>query len=257
MTKTQQAPRDAADLPPLPWARPAKKVQVRQPLSREAIVDAALALVDKEGLDALSMRRVAQELGTGAASLYAHVANKEELLALLFDRVSGEVLPAAPDPERWQEQIKEFCRDSRRAMLAHRDMARIALGQIPVGPSAIMVLEGMLGILRAGGLSDRAAAYGADVIGNYVSACILEESHGRGDSHSSVEGEGEGEGGDEGGDEGAERDQMEAYFASLPPERFPHLVALAGTLMAGDADERFDFGLDVVVAGLAAHAGRD
>lgn len=50
---------------------------------------------------------------------------------------------------------------------------------------------------------------------------------------------------------------MEAYFASLPPERFPHLVALAGTLMTGDADERFDFGLDVVVAGLAAHAGRD
>ncbi|WP_426403676.1 TetR/AcrR family transcriptional regulator C-terminal domain-containing protein [Streptomyces sp. R-07] len=78
---------------------------------------------------------------------------------------------------------------------------------------------------------------------------ILEESHGRGDSHSSGEGEGE--------DEGAERDQMEAYFASLPPERFPHLVALAGTLMTGDADERFDFGLDVVVAGLAAHAGRD
>ena len=63
----------------------------RRPLTRDAIVDAALALLDREGLSGLSMRKLAQELGAGAASLYWHVGNKEELLSLLLDRIVGEL----------------------------------------------------------------------------------------------------------------------------------------------------------------------
>src|SRR4029453_2320794 len=82
--------------------RPAKAA-----LSRDAIVDAALAIVRKEGIDALSMRRVAQALDTGPASLYVYVANRDELWELLFDAAlaTGETEPT--DPERWREQAHE------------------------------------------------------------------------------------------------------------------------------------------------------
>ena len=105
------------ELPPAPrLPSRAAAAQRRAPreraLSREAIAAAALAIVDAEGLDAMTMRRVAQELGTGAASLYAHVAGKEELLELVVERVIGEVeIPDEPDPEHWQEQLKDGLRD--------------------------------------------------------------------------------------------------------------------------------------------------
>ena len=89
----------------------------RRPLTRDAIVEAALTLLDRDGLAGLSMRKLAQELGAGAASLYWHVGNKEELLSLLLDRIVGEGEPPEPDPARWQEQVKEMARESRRLLL--------------------------------------------------------------------------------------------------------------------------------------------
>src|SRR5580700_8218103 len=104
---------DVTDLPPSPFAkkpRPAR-AEAKPALSRRAIVDAALRIIDTEGLDAVSMRRIAQDLGTGAASLYAHVADKEELLDLVVDQIMGEMVAvhgalAPADTRDWQEQIK-------------------------------------------------------------------------------------------------------------------------------------------------------
>ena len=107
----------------------------RRPLTRDAIVEAALTLLDREGLAGLSMRKLAQELDAGAASLYWHVGNKEELLSLLLDRIVGEGEPPEPDPPNWQEQVKQMGRDSRRLLLSHRDSAQISLGRIPAGPA--------------------------------------------------------------------------------------------------------------------------
>jgi len=83
------APNETPSLPTPPWERAARKTKApaRTPLTQEAIVAAALRILESEGYDALSMRRVAADLGTGAASLYAHVANKDELLKLCIDRV--------------------------------------------------------------------------------------------------------------------------------------------------------------------------
>ena len=85
------------DLPEPPWRRRSKKTR-RQVLDRDRIVEVALRIIDEEGIDGLSMRRIAEELDTGPASLYAHVSGKEELLDLVLDRVIGEIELPEPDP---------------------------------------------------------------------------------------------------------------------------------------------------------------
>jgi AcrR family transcriptional regulator len=209
-------------------------------LSREAIATAALAIVDSEGLDAMTMRRVADALDTGAASLYAHVANKEELLELVVERVIGEVeMLGEPDPERWQDQLKDALRAMRAVFSRHRDLARASFARIPLGENALRGSEWMIGVLRAGGLPDQVIAYACDLLPLYVMAIAYEESLYGGEVNSP--------------------DQVEQYiadirnyFSSLPIDRFPNIVSLAGPLTSGEGDVRFEFGLEVLVRGLAA-----
>jgi AcrR family transcriptional regulator len=213
-------------------------------LSRDTIAAAALEIVDHEGLDALTMRTVAHALRTGAASLYAHVSSKEELLELVIERVIGEIeLPAEPDPEHWQEQIKELARAIRRTFARHRDLARASFARIPLGENALRGSEWLIGLLRAAGLADQVIAFAADLLPLYVTAICYEESLMR--SETSPE------------DVAQFVTELRNYFASLPATRFPNVVALAGPLTAGDpnGDERFEFGLEVLVRGLAALSG--
>ncbi len=231
--------------PPRPPGTAAPRERRRRAITREAIVDAALAVVDAEGFDALTMRRVGQELGTGGASLYAHLANKEALIELVMDRVFGELeVPWPPDPEHWEEQIKEALRRTRALFRRHRDIARGALARIPTGPNALTGMEKILSILRAAGLPDQVVAYAADLLPLYVTAVAYEEAlyEARGWTVEEV---------------GRYIGELRQYFESLPGKRFPTMVALAGALTAGDGegDDRFEFGLDVIVRGLAAMRG--
>src|SRR6476646_4528934 len=109
-TAAAEAAAAAAAIPAPPWQRlPDRQTRRRRdPISREAIVQAAVRLLDTEGLDAFSMRRVADELGTRAASLYWHVGSKDGLLDLVMDQVIGEQRVPEPEPERWPEQITEL-----------------------------------------------------------------------------------------------------------------------------------------------------
>jgi AcrR family transcriptional regulator len=231
--------------PEPPWlrsrARPA--TGARAPLSRDAIVEAALRVLDRDGLDGVSMRRVATQLGTGAGSLYWHVANKDELLGLVFDRVAGDVELPPPDPQRWQEQYKQVAREARRVLKAHRDIARWSLGRIPMGPSTLRIGEWQLALLRAAGVPDLVAALAGDLFGLYVGAHAFEETLGLASPTGEELSPGE------------TIAMIRGYLASLPPARFPNTVELVDQLMASDSDERFEFGLDVIVRGLAAHAG--
>jgi AcrR family transcriptional regulator len=232
--------------PTWPGAFGAQPRRRRRALSRELIVETALKVVDAEGLDALNMRRVAQELGTGAASLYAHVANKDELLALLLDRVYADLRHPEPDPERWRAQAKEFLTQQRDNLVAHRDLARAAMIQnIPTTPGALDVAETMLALLRAGGLPEQVCAYAVDVISLYVVATALEESSRTGPGGEPTEGQVE-----------AYIGGVRSFFASLPPERYPLIVGMAGPLTRNVGDERFEFGLDLLFDGLVAQAGR-
>ncbi|MEV0127235.1 TetR/AcrR family transcriptional regulator [Dactylosporangium sp. NPDC050688] len=237
-------------LPEPPWRSRRKAPVARQPLSAEAVIEAALRLVDRDGLDALSMRRVAQELGTGAASLYAYFANKDELLEQLLDRVMGEiplpVTPASGSPAGtgdWTAVVKRSCWDSRAVFLAHRDLVKVARANIPVGPNALRYTEAMLAVLRGAGIPDRIAAWGMDQMSLVIVADAVESaihaSHGR---HTEA-------------DAGPYLAQVRDYFGSLPADRFPNLVAMAGAMTEGSGDERFAFAIDLMVDGLARYAG--
>jgi TetR/AcrR family tetracycline transcriptional repressor len=245
----QQLPSDPdlvdPEVPAPPWLRPSRAARARAPLSREAIVNAALRVLDREGVAGLSMRRLGVEVGSGAGAIYWHVANKEQLLQLVFDRVIGELPLPAPDPERWQDMLKQAARDTREVMQRHPGIAQLSFGRIPLGPNAIRYHEWHLSLLRAGGLPDRVAALAGDLIHLYVGAFAYEESLGM-----SVPT----------GDDATAEDfigEVRDYFASLPADRFPNIVALADEITAGGPDERFEFGLDILVGGLAAHSTRD
>jgi AcrR family transcriptional regulator len=229
------------DVPQPPWRAAAKRPPARTPLSQEAIVDAALRVLDREGVDRLSMRRVAAELGTAAGALYWHVANKEELLLLLVDKVTTDIRLPQPDPSRWQEQVREVAHEMLRVCRAHRDIGRITLGRIPIGPNLVRMVEWQLALLRGAGLPDRVAGLVGDLLGLYIGAFAYEETLG----FSSPDGK----------DRPVHEivAMIHGYFASLPPDRFPNTVAMADALVAGGPDERFEFGLDVIIRGLASY----
>jgi AcrR family transcriptional regulator len=242
------APHDAPSAPTPPWERTSRKAKApaRTPLSQAAIVETALRILETEGYEGLSMRRVAAELGTGAASLYAHVTNKDELLKLCIDRVFGEMEFPEPDPDRWVDQLREMMRGTRRVLQAHPGLARAMLGRVPMGPNGMRLIEGFMGVLRAGDLPDTVAAWAGDVVSLFVVASVFED-----DIRYSVHGETS--------HEDMERwaEEMKSYIKSLPVTVFPNLVALADPMFeTGGLDGRFEFGLDLMLRGLASHSRR-
>jgi AcrR family transcriptional regulator len=237
---------DESAVPAPPWRKQRRDSPIKQPLTRALIIDTALAILDAEGLDSLSMRRVAQELGTGPASLYAHVANKDELLDLLLDRVSAQVIVPDPDPEHWQDQLRDVLRGLYRVLNEHADIARIALGTVPTGANTLRVSDRMLGILLAGGVPPQIAAWAIDRLFLYVAADSYEGSihvvraRAAGQTiekyYESFIG------------------QLHGYFASLPPTHFPHVTAHVTELTSGGGDARFEFGLSLLIEGIASFA---
>jgi len=229
------------DIPAAPWQRhPPERTRRRgrDPITRDAIVDAALRLLDRDGLDELSMRRLADELGTGPASLYWHVGSKAGLLDLIFDRVMGEVTVPDPEPERWQEQLKAVARAGRAMILRHRDIVRISIGRVPMGPNALRISEGLFAILRAGGVPDQLAVTGQQLLFAIINGFTLDET-----TELGVEVEGP-------PDEQAANAARD-YVSALPPEQFPNLIAVAGHFGHVDNDQRFELLIDLFVDGLA------
>ena len=225
--------------PPRPGARRSDP-RKRRTLNREAIVDVALAIVDEEGLEGLSMRNVAERLATGPASLYAHVANKDELMELLYDRVLAEVHVQEPDKRRWEEQLKDALRQLYDVLVAHRDIAFVSMARVPIGPNMLRVGEGMLAIMRAGGVPDRVTALAMDFVSLAVNSLAYEESLYPPDaSEAEIR---------------QYYDQIAGYFGSLPKDRFPHLASMAAAMIEPGPDERLDFAFDVLVQGVAALA---
>ena len=238
---------NGAQIPPPPWQRAPDRPsrRRRELISRDAIVTAAVQLLDREGLAALSMRRLAEELGTGAASLYWHVGSKDGLLDLVFDHVIGEGKVPDPDPERWQEQVKEVARAQRAASLRHPWLVRASIGRIPMGPNALNYSERILAILRAGGLPPRLAVQGyllliATINGFTIDETGVEDTPSPGGSSLPSN---------------AENNQQVAnmardYIASLPADLFPNMTALADEFALADPDERFELLIDIFVDGL-------
>jgi AcrR family transcriptional regulator len=218
--------------------RPAKA-----PLSEDAVVDAALAILKAEGLEAVTMRRVAAVLDTGAASLYVYVAGREGLLQAMVDRVTATVELEVPDPSRWRTQLHSLLQRLLHALVAHPGIAAITLVDSPTTESVLRLVENLLGILLAGGLEPQDAAWSCDILVFLATAAAREDDvrrpRGSGDA-----------------DRREQVDELYKTFAGLPPERFPLLAEHAAQMVAGDGDERFRFAIDVVVDGVVARGAR-
>ncbi len=226
--------------PALPWW-PAERGRAanREPLSREEIIRAALRILDSEGLDALSMRRLGRELGAGATSLYWHVNDKDELLDLVLDEVIGEVDLSVADPGLlWRERVVRAARELRRVLVAHRGVSQIFGSRLALGPRLLDGFERFITIFHEAGFEGRELALANQVVLNYATGYAVFEARGVTGPLA----------------EGRSVEEVQALtgqmLAGLPAERFPTLLSIAADMGRLSADESFEYGLARILDGL-------
>jgi AcrR family transcriptional regulator len=224
----------------------------RPRLSREEIVDAAIAIADAEGADSLSMRRIAQVLRAGTMSLYWHVANKEHLLDLMRDTLMGEI--TAPEPSGdWRADLRALAISSRSMLSRHRWLMDFVGGRPALGPTTLISLEAFLALVAPLGLEPAAEIDVLTAVNTYVSGAVLRESQEIRAQRA----------------EQAVREQSltdarrerQAWRDRLAATRmFPHVVRFLDSGVdpdaAGTRQARFEFGLDCMLDGIAARLGR-
>jgi AcrR family transcriptional regulator len=209
----------------------------KAPITVERIVDAALRAVEAVGFEDLTMRVVATGLGTGPASLYAHVRNRAELGDLLIGRLCSQVTLPVPDPACWREQFMDVCAQLRDQFLRYPGVAQAALTVVPADLATLRVGEGMLAILLAGGASAQQAAWTSDAAFLYITGYCLEASAARRQS-------------EDADGRVIDRAEIEERLRMLPPDLFPHTVAHARELTSGSGHDRFAFTLTLLLQGL-------
>jgi len=158
---------------PDPAGTPPEAVGPR--LSVDRIVDVAIDQMRAHGYDAVTMRSIARELGTGPASLYAHVANRDELDQRVVGRVCAQWHIPDPDPERWDTQVRESMIGLLTLFRANPGVARCTLGMVSLDAGLLQVTDRLLALLAAGGVSDQHAAWFIDVGCLYVASVAVEE----------------------------------------------------------------------------------
>ena len=209
--------------------RPAKPA-----LTREGIIDAALGILDDEGLGRVTMRRIAAELDTGAASLYVYVRNTEDLHAQILDALMDRMAPA-PSDGSWRERLHALLTGYGAVLFDHPEIARMAMSTHPTGPRYLALVESILELLAEGGVPDDQAAWAVDLLLASVTAEAVE--HGSGDATGA----------------GSEAlSLMAASIAIAPESRYPRIVRLGDDMLSGDPMERFTWGLDVLINGIIA-----
>ncbi|MEU5423878.1 TetR/AcrR family transcriptional regulator C-terminal domain-containing protein [Streptomyces sp. NPDC001407] len=154
------------------WTRPQRRKREQPTLSREQIVSVALELLDADGIDALSMRKLGTRLNAGATSLYTHVTNKDELVELVVDEIYGEIeVPDAPGtPDQWRSAVIG-CARSLRSVFHRHPWVVSALGEagvVSLGPNAMRLSEGMLGIFEEAGFSLEQADLAVNAVVSYT-----------------------------------------------------------------------------------------
>jgi AcrR family transcriptional regulator len=129
-----------------------EETKERAPLSRERILETAVALADRGGVESASMRKIAQELGVVPMALYKHISNKEELLDGMVDAVVGEIDPPLTDVD-WKTAVRERILSARRALLRHPWASRVIESRADPTPTVLAYMDSMLGMFKAGGFS--------------------------------------------------------------------------------------------------------
>jgi AcrR family transcriptional regulator len=143
------------------------KARRRVQLSRDRVLRAAVALADDAGIEALSMRKLAEELGVVPMALYKHVANKEELLDGMIDVVVGEIDPPVPGTD-WKSAVRQRILSARRALLHHAWASRVIESKKNPTPVVLEYMDSVIGMFRAGGFSVHLTHHVMHTIGSRV-----------------------------------------------------------------------------------------
>src|SRR3954470_18614322 len=207
--------------------------ETRAPLSRERVLETAVALADRHGLESLSMRKLADELSVAAMSLYYHVPNKVDLIDGMIDIVFGEIEPPSLDVD-WKTAMRRRAVSTREALNRHRWAVGQLEGRTTHGPANLRLHNDVLGCLRAAGFSLEMTVHAYSVQDAYIYGFALQEQDMASETSEDFAAE-------------AQR-QMQAYEAMLAD--FPHLVEVVGGHVAKagyDYATEFLFGLDLVL----------
>jgi AcrR family transcriptional regulator len=230
------------------WARDKGREAAAQPLSREAIVAAAIEIADTQGLEAVSIRRLATKLDARPMSLYSHIERKGDLIDLMVDEVmAGAVIPDGPS-EDWRQALREIAQRTRESTRAHPWMIAAAFRRPFPGPNALRHFDQSLGAVAELPLSPerkRAVLLAVDTYTlGFVRWEVISQKRESGDLES--------------GERGPTADEVDAYLASVVASgEYPHLMDFGGKkkMTLGVKAEAFDAGLDWLLAGIEAEVG--
>ncbi|MFK0159780.1 TetR/AcrR family transcriptional regulator [Streptomyces sp. NPDC090499] len=203
--------------------RPAKPA-----LTRAGIVAAAVEILRAEGLQKVTMRRLAQELDTGPASLYVYVRNTAELHAAVLDELLGSVGPAPAEGD-WRERLERVLVAYTRMLMEYPSLARSALTAWPSGPHYLDLIETLLGLLDEGGVPRERAAWGVDLLLQRATATAAE--HAGGASHE-------------------DWDALGRALGQVSDRTHPHIAAASGVLLSGAPEARVSWAFRALLNGI-------
>lgn len=210
----------------------------RRDLTAAKIVDTALALADADGIEALSMRKLADALGVTAMSLYNHVSSKDALLDLMLDRVIGEIESPRADAA-WDQMMRRRAHSMRQALLRHRWAAILLMSRITVGPALLRDMDATLGCLTSAGFSYAQADWARNVLDSHIYGYTLQELN----------------------FPVAPQNYKQAanhYLPLVPASDYPYAHQAARQIIDGayDGMTDFTFGLDLILDGLQRWVAR-
>lgn len=203
-------------------------------LSREVIVDAYLRVVEEEGPEAATLRRLGAELGVDPTAVYRHVRDKEEILAAASDRLLAEAAEGYEPTGSWRADLSELAVRARGAYVAHPH-ALLALETSPAAlPNGFRLADLVMGLLRDAGLPEEEVAPAFEAIEDYVIGTAVLDVRTSEDTS----------------------EEWRRSYAALPPDRYPNLTAMASRVYR-DPDAAFLYGLDLMLDALESRtAGR-
>jgi len=213
---------------------PPEEPRPRTPLSKGRVLDAAVALADRKGLGAVTMRRLGAELGFEAMALYKHIANKEEILDGMVELVIGEIEIPAEGAE-WKEAMRRRAISAREVLSRHSWAIGLLEARDSRGPAVLRYLNAVLGNLRSAGFSMENAAHAFSLLDSYVYGQVIQETSWP-----------------------ASTPEESSASPTLDPDtmvEYPHLVAMYehATTFGYTFDGEFEFGLDLILEGLERH----
>jgi AcrR family transcriptional regulator len=217
--------------------REAATTERRAPLTRDRVLRTAIELVDRDGIESLSMRRLGQELGVDAMALYRHVQNKDDLLDGIVEMIVGQIERPSPNAD-WETTLREQAMAARRVMLRHPWARRVLEERATGGPAFLAYVESVLATLLDGGFSIDLAHHALHVLGSRIFGFNQDVFEDSGEPEPSPEA---------------------AAMLARALAGYPRITELAGSVshdgVLGKCDDDFEFtfGLDLILDGLERH----